>query len=193
MEKETLLRGKEIVGIISKQRLIHLHEGNCSEWMMWPRVSPAPQTQMGEQALLHLTSNRSHWACTRKEKEEGQKKYTFHIKSSFCFAEDIHRGVTFRLKTTFAWVFHVTIFTTTVPVQWSSVYIHTPAGTFPGGRITATSSAGSATHLNPPGSLNTSLPSSLSPGAPPAPLLISEFPFPVPKTLINWLNCKNCL
>lgn len=49
----------------------------------------------------------------------------------------------------------------TVTVQWSSVYVRTPAGRFPAGRINANSYAGSggtAIHLNSSGSPNTSIP-----------------------------------
>lgn len=44
-KRKPCLRGEEIVGIISKQGLTHLHEKNRSDWMAWPHGSPAPQTQ----------------------------------------------------------------------------------------------------------------------------------------------------
>lgn len=91
-----MFRGKEIVGTISQQRHIHLHGRNCSDWMAWPHGSPAPQPQTGEQALVHLTSNQLHWACTRKEKEEGQKNTLFTSNSAFLllktFTEASHSG-----------------------------------------------------------------------------------------------------
>lgn len=171
-----MFRGKEIVGTISQQRLIHLHERSCSDWMTWPHGSPAPQPQTGEQALVHLTSNQSHWACTRKEKEEGQKNTLFTANSAFFSAIDIPRGITFRLKTTFVWVFHEAVLTLAVSAQRSSC-----TSTLLRNlscredccqhlcRLRRGSPKPTWTPPSPPASF---------PWAPSAPLLISESPFP---------------
>lgn len=92
MEKETLFRGKEMwAPFPSRGVSIYMREIAQIGWH--DPVALLLHTHSGEQDLEHLTSNQSHWACTRTEKEEGQKN-TFHIKFRFSSAKEIHRGIT---------------------------------------------------------------------------------------------------
>lgn len=53
-ENETLFKGEEIVGIISQQRLIHLHEKDWSNGWLYYMATILLHRHVGEEARLHL-------------------------------------------------------------------------------------------------------------------------------------------